>query len=129
MRRPQRVNDTLSLVPPANEICEVYVAFVVMLQCCHCMLGYTQPPTPRTRGRHPSRAGPSRADPPGSRHPPPELTSPHRSRHPPGVDPLRADTSPPGSRHPLRADTPSAVHAGRYGQQAGSTHPTGMYTC
>ena len=27
--------------------------------------------------------------------------------------------------HPL----PSAVHAGRYGQQAGSTHPTGMQSC
>ena len=24
---------------------------------------------------------------------------------------------------------PRAVHAGRYGQQAGSTHPTGMHSC
>ena len=24
---------------------------------------------------------------------------------------------------------PEAVHAGRYGQQAGSTHPTGMHAC
>ena len=24
---------------------------------------------------------------------------------------------------------PCAVHAGRYGQQAGGTHPTGMHTC
>ena len=31
---------------------------------------------------------------------------------------LGADTSPPG-----------AVHAGRYGQQAGCTHPTGMQSC
>ena len=44
------------------------------------------------------------------------------------VDPTR-------SRHPLRADTPAtdtppcAVHAGRYGQQAGGTHPIGMHTC
>ena len=30
----------------------------------------------------------------------------------------------PGSRQP-----PCAVHAGRYGQQAGGTHPTGMHTC
>ena len=32
---------------------------------------------------------------------------------------------------PLGADNPSpgAVHAGRYGQQAGGTHPTGMHTC
>ena len=42
---------------------------------------------------------------------------------PQGVDPPGADT-PPGSRHP-----PGAVHAGRYGQQAGSMHPTGMHTC
>ena len=46
----------------------------------------------------------------------------------------------PGSRHPLsrchvweqtppRADTPCAVHAGRYGQQASGRHPTGMHTC
>ena len=24
---------------------------------------------------------------------------------------------------------PGAVHAGRYGQQAGGKHPTGMHTC
>ena len=43
---------------------------------------------------------------------------------PPGADtPPRAD--PPRSRHP----PPGAVHAGRYGQQAGGTHPTGMHTC
>ena len=43
--------------------------------------------------------------------PPPEYTPP--SRHPP------QDQAPP----------PSAVHAGRYGQQAGGTHPTGMQSC
>ena len=31
------------------------------------------------------------------------------------------------SRHPPGAP-PRAVHAGRYGQQAGGTHPTGMYS-
>ena len=31
----------------------------------------------------------------------------------------------PGRYFPL----PSAVHAGRYGQQAGGTHPTGMQSC
>ena len=38
----------------------------------------------------------------------------------------------PQSRHPPppRADTPPhAVHAGRYGQQAGGTHSTKMHTC
>ena len=48
--------------------------------------------------------------------------------HPPGQ-------TPPGSRHPPQEQTPPeqtpprAVHAGRYGQQTGSTHPTGMHTC
>ena len=32
--------------------------------------------------------------------------------------------TPPGSRHPHYA-----VHARRYGQQAGGTHPTGIHTC
>ena len=38
--------------------------------------------------------------------------------------PLGADTPPPPG-----AGTPFTVHAGRYGQQAGSTYPTGMHTC
>ena len=47
---------------------------------------------------------------PGTRHPP-------QTRH-------------PQSRQPLGADTPpSAVHAGRYRQQASGTHPTGMQSC
>ena len=43
---------------------------------------------------------------------------------------------PPGRRHPPggrlpRGGTPplSAEHAGRYGQRAGGTHPTGMQSC
>ena len=35
-----------------------------------------------------------------------------------------------GGCPPPGADTPPrAVYAGRYGQQAGGTHPTGMHTC
>ena len=45
---------------------------------------------------------------------------------------LRKQT-PPRSRHSLEADTcpppPRAVHAWRYGQQAGGMHPTGMQSC
>ena len=42
--------------------------------------------------------------------------------HPP---PPGAGTPPsPWNRHP-----PCAVHAGRYGQQAGGMHPTGMQSC
>ena len=36
---------------------------------------------------------------------------------------------PPGADIPPGADTPQTVHAGRYGQQAGGTYPTGMHTC
>ena len=35
----------------------------------------------------------------------------------------------PWEQTPPGADTPGAVHAGRYGQQAGGTHPTVMHTC
>ena len=56
-----------------------------------------------------------------------------------GVCPIACWTTLPGPEAgtPTRADTPpgpgtlptSAVHAGRYGQQAGGTHPTGMQSC
>ena len=79
------------------------------------------------RADMPPRADTSPEQPPQSRHPP-EQTCPPGSRHPPG-----ADTPPsPRSRHPPppRADTPPhGEHAGRYGQRAGSTHPTGMQYC
>ena len=42
------------------------------------------------------------------------------------------EQAPPGSRHPhppSRHPSPCAVHAGRYGQQGGGKHPTGMHTC
>ena len=49
---------------------------------------------------------------------------------PPRPDTIPGNRHPPGSRHPpLPKQTPPAVHAGRYGQQAGGTHPTGMHTC
>ena len=42
-----------------------------------------------------------------------------------GIHPLDQRQAPnPGSRHPS-----GAVHAGRYGQQADGTHPTGMQSC
>ena len=46
-----------------------------------------------------------------------------------------AGTPPPGQVHPpgkvppWQVHPPGAVHAGRYGQQAGGTHPTGMNSC
>ena len=51
----------------------------------------------------------------------------HAGIHSPPPDQRQA---PPGTRHPPGPGTPpSAVHAGRYGQQAGGTHPTGMQSC
>ena len=40
------------------------------------------------------------------------------------VHPTRTRCTPQDQIHPL-----GAVHAGRYGQQAGGTHPTGMHSC
>ena len=53
---------------------------------------------------------------------PPEQTPPPREQTPPGAD-------TPQEQTPQEQPPPGAVHAGRYGQQAGGTHPTGMYTC
>ena len=50
-----------------------------------------------------------------------------RGRHPPGEDTPQGHTTPPGQRH--SAPPPGTVYAGRYGQQAGGTHPTGMQSC
>ena len=47
---------------------------------------------------------------------------------PSGADTLRADT-PPKQTPLLEHTSPSAEHAGRYGQRAGGTHPTGMQSC
>ena len=54
--------------------------------------------------------------------------TPPLEQTPPGANTPQKQNSP-GAYTP-RADTPpSTVHAGRYGQQVGGTHPTGMHTC
>ena len=58
--------------------------------------------------------------PPGTRHPPQPVPLG------PGLPWIR---QPPRTRHPPRSGPPGAEHAGRYGQRAGSTHPTGMQSC
>ena len=50
--------------------------------------------------------------------------SPEQTPHPTEQAP-----PPPGACNPPQADTPQAVHAERYGQQAGGMHPTGMQSC
>ena len=74
--------------------------------------------------------------PPWTRHhplgpAPQDQAPPHWTKHPTGpstpldqATPLGPDPLSPWTRHP-----PCAVHAGRYGQQMGSTHPTGMHSC
>ena len=71
------------------------------------------------------------------RYPPgrytPQAGTPPRQVHPWAGTPLGRCTHrqvPPwAGTHPSRYIPPGAVHAGRYGQQAGSTHPTGMHSC
>ena len=80
-------------------------------------------------GTPPSRYTPGQVHPRGRCTSPWPGTAPSRYTSPwPGTPPSRqaplGRCTPPGQVH-----LPGAVHAGRYGQQAGSTHPTGMYSC
>ena len=50
-----------------------------------------------------------------------------RSTPGPGTPPWPG--TPPGRYTPGQVHPPRAVHAGRYGQQAGGTHPTEMHSC
>ena len=76
-----------------------------------------------TKGRHPPLgvATPWEQTPPKSRHPLEPGPPWSRPQTPPRADPSQTRQPPPPSRPP-----PSAVHPGRYGQQAGGTHPTAM---
>ena len=109
----------------------------------HTPLGADTPQSRPPGRRHPPGANtPQEKTPPGadtpqektlprSRHPPPSSRHDPRSRHPQSRNPPRPET-PPLANTPLGADTPPpppTVHAGRYGQQVGGTHPTGMHTC
>ena len=86
--------------------------------------------TPTQAGTPPTQAG----TPPGQVHLPPAGTPPVGT--PPGQVPpgqVHPQQVHPLGRYPSRAGIPpkgtpplGAVHAGRYGQQAGGMHPTGM---
>ena len=73
---------------------------------------------PRGEGVGGSATNPPGQTPPGQTPPLPWADTP-----PPGRD-HRPETPPPGQTH-----SPGAVHAVRYGQQAGVTHPTWMHSC
>ena len=91
--------------PPANKVCSKVIflhLFVILFTGGVCLSACwdTSPPWEQT------------PPPPRTRHPP-------WSRPPPGAD--SPPTPTPGA--------PGAEHTGRYGQQAGGTHPTGMQSC
>ena len=71
------------------------------------------------------------ADTPGSRQLPRQTTPPEADTPtPPEADtpPGSIPTPPPGKQTPRKQTLPP-MHAGRYGQQGGGTHPIGMHTC
>ena len=129
-----------SFLPPANEVCEGYVFTRVCL----------------STGRGSTYAGPppGQVHPPGTRYTPwdqetpptryipwTRYTSPRPDTPPgPGTHPVDQVHAPwPGTSldqvhpqiryTPRTRYTPRAVHAGRYRQQTGGKHPTGMHSC
>ena len=63
-------------------------------------------------------------------HPPGQVHPSPAGIHPRAGTPLISRYTPLGQVHaPLAGTPPPAVHAGRYGKQAGGTHPTGMHSC
>ena len=98
-----------TFLPPANEVWGKVIFSVACVKnsvhrwgLSQCMLGYpppTRPPWEQT---------------PRDQAPPPG----------PGTPPPGPGTPSPQTRHP-----PCTVHAGRYDQQVGGMHPTGMQSC
>ena len=69
---------------------------------------------------------------PRTRYSPWDQVHPHEPGTPlgPGTPPRNRCPLPRDQVHPQDQVPPTgAVHAGRYGQQAGGTHPTGMHSC
>ena len=106
--------DKRQLLPPANEVWgKVIFSVACVKNSVHrgglpqCILGYHPPPGADT---------PLRAD-----------TSPDQA--PPDHQAPPLDQAPPAADPPLDQAPPCAVHAGRYGQQTGGMHPTGMQSC
>ena len=98
----------LPLLPPANEVWgKVIFSVACVKNSVH--RGGGVPGQVHPQGRFTPQAG--TLPPPGTVHPHPQAGTP-----PP---------HPSGQVHP----PPGAVHAGKYGQQAGGTHPTGMHSC
>ena len=108
------------LLPSTNKVCEGYV-FTCVCHSVHrgvCLSAWWDTIAPPR-----DQAPPSRAEPPG------QGTSGLGT--PLGADSPSWNQAPPWEHTPLRPPPPPicAVHAGRYGQQAGGMKPTGMQSC
>ena len=106
------------LLPPAMKLGQGYV-FTRVCDSVHirrgvCPIACWDTHPPDQRQAPPPRD--QRQAPPWSRQPPPQ------EQTPPALS--WDQVHPPEQTHP-----PVAVHAGRYGQQGGGTHPTGMQSC
>ena len=126
-----RVLGTNLLLPPATKLGQGYIFTGI----CHSVNGgeYLTRQTPPGPGTPPT--------PTPQQTPPPQVRTPPRSDDPPGQTPPRSDTpgqtppglsTPPGTKYtPLGLSTPTRIKYTplRYGQHAGSMHPTGMQTC
>ena len=105
-------NRETNLLPPQTKFAKVMFLHLSVSHSVH--RGSTWAGTP------PGQVPPRQVHPPGRYTP--------LGRYPLGSNPL-------GRYPPTRAGTPQAgtppraVHAGRYRQQAGSMHPTGMHSC
>ena len=147
----------ISFLPPANEVWGkvIFLHLLVILFTggkCLTPPGPGTPPgsrhTPGTRYTSQGPGAPPGADrppwdqvhPPGTRytpcleqtHPPPGADTPPRTRYTPQDQehPPRTRYTPWDQVHPPGPGTPPIEeHAGRYGQHAVGTHPTGMQSC
>ena len=111
------------LLPPANEVCEG----CVFTRVCLSWAG-----TPRAGTPHKGYVLHVSVCPRGGeylgRHTPQRLCFTRVCLSTGGGEYLGRYT-PRAGTPPRQVHPPGAVHAGRFGQQAGSTHPTGMYSC
>ena len=102
----------------------------ILLECnlvftCVCDSVHRGGSAPLHAGIHPPQDQRQASPSPDQRQAPPRADTPVGPVTPhPGPEGTPQEQTPPQTRHP-----PSTVHAGRYGQQAGSTHPTGMQSC
>ena len=115
------------LLPPANEVW----GKVIFSEACIKNSGHGGEYLGRYTPSGPGTA-PRWGTPPGTRYTPQDQVHPPGTRYtPPGPGSTPGTRyTPPDQVHPPGPGTPPrALHAGRYGQQVGGTHPTWMHSC